>query len=91
MPGASGCISRDRAMKPIVFVLALAAVSASAQTVIRNGYIRSDGVYVAPSYATAPNDTKLDNYSTKGNTNPYTGKPGTVDPYKVQELSLIHI
>lgn len=46
----------------------------------RSGYVTKNGTYVAPSYATNPNDTKLDNYSTKGNINPYTGKVGTVDP-----------
>lgn len=43
----------------------------------RSGYVRQDGTYVAPSYATNPNSTRSDNYSTKGNVNPYTGKPGT--------------
>lgn len=47
-----------------------------------NGYFRSDGTYVSPHYSTNPNDTKLDNWSTKGNVNPYTGKEGTVDPYR---------
>jgi hypothetical protein len=28
----------------------------------------------------SPNSTTLDNYSTKGNVNPYTGQPGTKDP-----------
>ena len=46
------------------------------------GHIRKDGTYVQPHQATNRNSTKLDNYSTKGNVNPYTGKPGTVDPYK---------
>lgn len=41
------------------------------------GYGKSNGTYVAPSYATNPNSTKSDNYSTKGNVNPYTGKAGT--------------
>jgi len=50
------------------------------------GYIKKDGTYVAPSMATNPNNTKLDNYSTKNNVNPYTGKAGTVDPYKVAPL-----
>jgi hypothetical protein len=50
------------------------------------GYIKNDGTYVAPSIATNPNGTKLDNYSTKGNVNPYTGKVGTVDPYKVEPI-----
>jgi len=31
----------------------------------------------APAHATNPNNTKADNYSTKGNVNPYTGKAGT--------------
>lgn len=46
------------------------------------GHVRKDGTYVQPHQATNRNSTKLDNYSTKGNVNPYTGKPGTVDPYK---------
>jgi len=46
------------------------------------GHVRSDGVYVAPHVRTNPNSTKLDNWSTQGNYNPYSGKTGTVDPYK---------
>ena len=46
-----------------------------------SGYTTKNGVYVPPHHATNPNDTKLDNWSTKGNVNPYTGKLGTVDPY----------
>jgi hypothetical protein len=46
-----------------------------------NGYFRFNGTYVAPHYQTAPNGTKLDNYSTKGNVNPYTGQPGYKNPY----------
>lgn len=45
-----------------------------------SGYTRKDGTYVAPSHATNPNSSKTDNWSTKGNTNPYTGKEGTKDP-----------
>ena len=44
-------------------------------------YMTRNGTYVAPHYATNPNGTKLDNWSTKRNLNPFTGKPGTVDPY----------
>lgn len=46
------------------------------------GYTRKDGTYVQPHKQTAPNSSKLDNYSTKGNVNPYTGKEGTVDPFQ---------
>ena len=41
------------------------------------GYVRNDGTYVAPHHATNPNNTRIDNWSSKGNVNPYTGKPGT--------------
>lgn len=41
------------------------------------GYYRSTGTYVAPHMRSSPNATKLDNWSSKGNTNPYTGATGT--------------
>lgn len=46
------------------------------------GYFKKSGTYVMPSYRTSPNKNKFDNYSTKGNYNPYSGKKGTVNPYK---------
>ena len=42
-----------------------------------NGYYRHDGTYVHGYHATNPNSTGTDNYSTKGNVNPWTGQPGT--------------
>jgi hypothetical protein len=45
------------------------------------GYSTKSGTYVAPHWQTNPNRTKFDNWSTKGNVNPYTGKPGTKSPY----------
>ncbi len=48
-----------------------------------NGYYKpSIGKYVQPYYKTSPNKTKIDNYSTKGNYNPFNGKIGTINPYK---------
>lgn len=44
------------------------------------GYTTKNGTYVAPHRQTNPNSTKRDNYSTKGNVNPYTGKAGTKKP-----------
>jgi hypothetical protein len=44
------------------------------------GHYRADGSYVAPHYQTNPNNTPFDNWSTKGNYNPYTGQPGTITP-----------
>ena len=40
------------------------------------GYTRSDGTYVRGHYSSRPNRTSWDNWSTRGNTNPYTGKRG---------------
>jgi hypothetical protein len=42
-----------------------------------SGYTRSNGTYVKPAHATNPDFTRSNNYSTKGNVNPYTGKLGT--------------
>jgi len=45
-----------------------------------NGYTRSDGTYVQGHYRSSPNNTTYDNFSTKGNINPYTGQPGYKNP-----------
>ena len=42
-----------------------------------HGYTKKDGTVVAPYHATNPNQTRNDNYSTRGNVNPYTGTDGT--------------
>ena len=70
--------------KGLAILIGMSAVTAFAQSHYRQAYVTKNGTYVAPSYATNPNNTLLDNYSTKGNVNPYTGKAGTVDPYKIQ-------
>lgn len=44
------------------------------------GYYKKNGTYVKPHYRTAPNSTNRDNFSTLGNTNPYTGEGGWVTP-----------
>ncbi len=41
-----------------------------------NGYYRSNGTYVDPHYRSDPNHTASDNWSSWGNTNPYTGQKG---------------
>jgi high-affinity K+ transport system ATPase subunit B len=42
-----------------------------------HGYVKKDGTVVKAYDRTAPNATKNDNWSTKGNVNPETGVPGT--------------
>lgn len=64
----------------IVFIVATIAVgTAFAQTYVQP-HVTKNGTYVEGHVRTAPNSTNLDNYSTKGNTNPYTGQAGTVQP-----------
>ena len=41
-----------------------------------SGYTRSNGTYVESHVRTMPNNTNWDNFSTKGNSNPYTGSTG---------------
>jgi len=68
-------------LKYATLVLIAFSTVSTAQHYTR-GYVRRDGTYVQPHMSTNPNSTKLDNWSTKGNVNPYTGKQGTIDPYK---------
>jgi hypothetical protein len=44
-----------------------------------NGYYRKNGTYVEPHYRSSPNSPVYDNWSTRGNVNPYTGEVGTRD------------
>lgn len=44
------------------------------------GYYRKDGTYVRPHNRTRANFSSADNYSAKGNKNPYTGKNGSRRP-----------
>ena len=46
------------------------------------GYTKKDGTFVAPHQRTNPNGTQRDNWSSKPNTNPYTGKDGKKEPQK---------
>ena len=70
-------------MRAFLASLALVVLlqGAAADTYVR-GHTRSDGTYVQPHYRTSPDGNPFNNYSSRGNTNPYTGQPGTVDPYR---------
>ena len=51
---------------------------ASADVHVR-GHYRSDGTYVQPHYRSDPDGVTDNNWSHRGNTNPYTGQRGTRD------------
>ena len=71
-------------MRTIVLLVGLlvAMLPAYAADHAVRGHVKKDGTYVAPSRATNPNRTQRDNYSSKPNVNPYTGKQGTRTPKK---------
>ena len=64
----------------LVVMQPIAASAAGSHTT--KGYTKKNGTYVARSRATNPDRTKRNNYSTKGNVNPSSGKPGTKNPDK---------
>ena len=51
------------------------------------GYTKKDGTYISPSHRTSPNKTQKDNYSSKPNHNPYTGKKGSKNAAKQAQQS----
>jgi len=53
----------------------IAPAIAMADTYVR-GYTKSNGTYVQGHYRSSPNSHRYDNYSSQGNSNPYTGKQG---------------
>ena len=66
-------------MKKLIAVMAFMAASigfTQAQTWV-NGYYNSYGTYVNGYYRTQSNNTNWDNWSTVGNSNPYTGSYGS--------------
>lgn len=69
-------------MRALLLCLAflIIPIAASADVYV-NGYYRKDGTYVKPHYRSDPDGSVLNNWSTKGNVNPYTGKRGTKNPY----------
>ena len=75
-------------MKKIIFCLAIVLslvfiTTVEAKTVkVKSYYKPSTGTYINSHYKTSPNKSKIDNFSTKNNYNPYTGKKGTVNLYK---------
>lgn len=56
--------------------LAEAKKSSSGGSHTVRGHYTKNGKYVKPHVRTNPNKSKSDNYSTRGNVNPSTGKKG---------------
>lgn len=69
----------------IVVLLVFICTTAFARDVYVKSYVRKDGGFVQEHYRTSPDGNVYNNYSTKGNINPYTGKAGTVEPYSIPQ------
>jgi len=65
----------------LAVILAFVASTVLAASTSVTGYTKKDGTYVERHKRTQADSSKLNNWSTKGNTNPYTGKKGSGDPY----------
>lgn len=64
-------------MKKLFILFSLILVSIAFADTWVNGYTRKDGTYVPGHYRSSPDGDASNNWSTKGNTNPYTGERGT--------------
>lgn len=68
-------------MKLILFAIFLVslAIPLLADKSVK-GHTRKDGTVVQPHKRSDANKTEYDNYGTKGNSNPHTGKRGSKTP-----------
>ena len=64
----------------LLLALALVIVTDSYADTWVNGYTKSNGTYVQGHYRSSPDSTVNNNWSTRGNVNPYTGVQGTRNP-----------
>ncbi len=75
----------------ITAVVVFAAFVPSAARAQDSTYVKprytSNGKYVTGHFRTKPDYTIRNNWSVLGNYNPYTGKPGTVDPYRAKSYT----
>lgn len=62
-------------------LLSIGSFDALAYTRVK-GYIKRNGTYIQPYYRTNTNKTRYDNWSTKGNTNPFNGNRGYKNVWK---------
>ena len=76
-------------MRRVLFLIMTLAgfLSISGQSIATSnhnikGYTKKDGTYIKSHRATNPNKTQRDNWSSKPNSNPYTGNKGTKNPSK---------
>jgi len=72
----------------LAVVLLLFSFSPSSAGDYVDGYLKKSGTYVAPYYRSTRDGNTYNNWSTKGNTNPYTGKRGGVNSWSVPSVEI---
>lgn len=79
-------------MKKLITILAILGLflglagSVNAAVRVKSYYKPSTGKFIQSHYRSNPNSYRFDNFSTKGNYNPFTGKKGYTSPYKSYRL-----
>ncbi len=68
-----------KSISVVLLIISFSGVSFGKSTHVR-GYTKKDGTYVAPHERSAPDGNRNNNWSTRGNINPYTGQEGTKAP-----------
>jgi hypothetical protein len=72
---------RNKTALTLIAAIAISAASAFGQGYhYNNGYVDRNGVFHPGHYQTNSNNNPWDNWSTRGNYNPFTGLPGTRTP-----------
>jgi hypothetical protein len=72
---------KNKTALTLIGAIAVCAASAFGQGYHHNnGYIDSSGVFHPGHYQTNPDNNSWDNWSTRGNYNPFTGLSGTQTP-----------
>jgi di/tricarboxylate transporter len=82
VPSFSSAAARRAAVRRPAVTKSARTKKPKASTVPVGPYIKKNGKLVKGTVRTAPNNTQRDNYSSKGNVNPMTGKRGTKTPKK---------
>ncbi len=63
----------------LVMGLSLFSIAEAYSVRVRGHRRPSTGRFIMPHFRTSPNNSRWDNWSTRGNINPHTGRRGTVD------------
>lgn len=88
-PARAYCKNQANKMRKysVAFMLFLSLFTPSQASQYTTGYVKSNGTRVNSYHRSYRDSNPLNNYSTKGNSNLYTGKVGTVNHYKPCRLN----